>query len=131
MGSNTSRRIANVFGNGLDVVYRSLAGRIYIQNFGSTNNGPVSWATHRGNKQRDGNFGASLFPAGTPIITSKVPGNRHVSFSWSVAPTNSPQYFQIYRAEQPEGPFTHLVTSHAERDFVHRRFAQAWLPIYL
>ncbi len=102
--------IANVFGNGLDVVYRSLAGRIYIENFGSTNNGPVSWSTHRGNKQRDGNLGVSLFPPGTPLITRKTPGNGYVSFSWSVGPTNSPQYFQIYRADQPVGPFTHTVT---------------------
>ena len=102
--------IANIFGNGLDVVYRSLAGRIYIQNFGSTNSGPVSWATHRGNKQRDGNLGVSLFPPGTPLISSKTPGNGHVSFSWSVGLTNSPKYFQIFRAEQPEGPFTHMVT---------------------
>jgi hypothetical protein len=92
------------------VVYRSLAGRVYIQNFGSTSSGPVSWATHRGNKQRDGNFGISLFPRGTPILTSKTAGNGHASFSWSVGATNSPQYFQILRAEQPEGPFTHLVT---------------------
>jgi hypothetical protein len=102
--------IANVYGNGLDVVYRSLAGRIYIQNFGSASNGPVSWSTHRGNKQRDGNFGVSLFPPGTPIISNKTTGNSHVSFSWSVGATNTPQYFQILRAEQPEGPFTHIVT---------------------
>ena len=105
--------IANVYGNGLDVVYRSLTGRVYIQNFGSTNNGAVSWATHRGNKQRDGNFGVSLFPAGTPMITSKASGNGHVSFSWSVGVTNAPQAFQIFRAEQPQGPFTHLVTGTA------------------
>jgi hypothetical protein len=102
--------IANVYGNGLDVVYRSLAGTVYIQNFGSTNSGPVSWATHRGNMQRDGNLGISLFPPGTPMITSKVSGYRRASFSWSVGPTNSPQYFQIYRAEQPQGPFTHIIT---------------------
>jgi hypothetical protein len=101
--------IANVYGNGLDVVYRSLAGKIYIQNFGSTNSGPVSWATHRGNKQRDGNFGVSLFPPGTPIITSKQSGYRRASFSWS-ATTNAPLFWQIYRADQPEGPFMHLMT---------------------
>jgi hypothetical protein len=102
--------ITNVFGNGLDVIYRSLSGRVYIQNFGSTNNGPVSWSTHRANKQRDGNFNVSLFPTGTPKIANKTCGNGHVSFSWSVGTTNEPQYFQILRAEQPEGPFTHLVT---------------------
>jgi hypothetical protein len=102
--------IANIYGNGLDVVYRSLAGRIYVENFGSTNSGPVSWATHRGNKQRDGNLGVSLFPAGTPVITRKVPGNGHASFSWTAAPMGPPQAWKIYRAEQPEGPFTHIVT---------------------
>jgi hypothetical protein len=102
--------IANVYGNGLDVVYRSLAGTVYIQNFGSTNSGLVSWSTHRGNKQRDGNYGVSLFPPGTPMITSKQSGYRRASFSWSVPPTNSPQSWQIYRADQPEGPFTQLVT---------------------
>lgn len=102
--------IANVYGNGLDVVYRSLAGKIYIQNFGSTTSGPVSWSTHRGNKQRDGNLGISLFPPGTPIITSKQPGYGHASFSWSISPTDSPRYWQIYRAEKPEGPFRHIMS---------------------
>ena len=102
--------IANVYGNGLDVVYRSLAGTVYIQNFGSTTSGPVSWSTHRGNKQRDGNFGVSLFPPGTPMITSKQSGYRRASFSWSISPTNSPQSWQLFRADQPEGPFTQLVT---------------------
>ncbi len=102
--------IANVYGNGLDVVYRSLAGTVYVQNFGSTNSGPVSWSTHRGNKQRDGNYGVSLFPPGTPMIKSKQSGYRRASFSWSVPATNSPQSWQIYRADQPEGPFTQLTT---------------------
>jgi len=102
--------IANVYGNGLDVVYRSLAGRIYIQNFGSTNSGAVSWSTHRGNKQRDGNLGVPLFPPGTPIITSRIAGNRHVSFSWKAALVGPPRFWNIYRAEQPEGPFTHIMT---------------------
>ncbi|HEY2083769.1 MAG TPA: hypothetical protein VGI88_13380 [Verrucomicrobiae bacterium] len=102
--------IANVYGNGLDVVYRSMAGTVYIQNFGSTNAGPVSWSTHRGNKHRDGNLGSSLFPPGTPMITSKASGYRRGSFSWSVPATSSPLGWQIYRAEQPEGPFTHIVT---------------------
>ncbi len=101
--------IANVYGNGLDVVYRSLAGMVYIQNFGSTTSGPVSWSTHRGNKHRDGNLGVSLFPPGTPLITGKQSGYRSASFSWNGL-TNSPQYWQIYRADQPAGPFTHLIT---------------------
>lgn len=102
--------IANVYGNGLDVVYRSLAGTVYIQNFGSTNSGPVSWSTHRGNKQRDGNYSVLLYPPGTPMITSKRSAYRRASFSWSVPATNSPQSWQILRADQPEGPFTQLAT---------------------
>jgi hypothetical protein len=109
--------IANVYGNGNDVVYRSLAGTVYIQNFGSTSDGPVSWSTHRGNKHRDGNLGVSLFPPGTPVITSKVSGYRRASFSWNVPLGNSPQGWQIYRAEQPEGPFTHIVTLIANATF--------------
>lgn len=102
--------IAAVYGTGLDVVYRSLAGRIYIQNFGSTSPGSVSWATHRGNKQRDGNLNLALFPAGTPIITQKRGGCGKASFSWKVPATNAPLAFRIFRAEQPEGPYQHLVT---------------------
>jgi hypothetical protein len=102
--------IANVYGNGLDVVYRSLAGRVYIQNFGSTSAGPVSWATHRGNKQRDGNMSTALFPGGTPVVTQRKGGYGRASFSWSVPVTNSPLAFRIYRAAQPSGPFDHLIT---------------------
>ena len=102
--------LADVNGNGLDVIYRSLAGRIYIQNFGATKPGPVSWSTHRGNRQRDGNFGVSLFPPGTPSITSKESGYRRAAFSWGGPATNTAKAWRIYRAEQPEGPFTHIVT---------------------
>ncbi len=102
--------IANVYGNGLDVVYRSLTGRVYIQNFGSVSADSVSWATHRGNKQRDGNLGVPLFPSGTPIITQKQGGWGRATFSWSVPATNQPKAFRIFRADQPDGPFTHLLT---------------------
>jgi hypothetical protein len=102
--------IANLRGLGLDVIYRSLAGRIFIQNFGSTSSGPVSWATHRGNRQRDGNLGAALFPAGTPLITGKQASFRSASFAWGGAATNTARAWRIYRAEQPAGPFTNLVT---------------------
>jgi hypothetical protein len=109
--------IANVYGTGLDVVYRSLAGKIYIQNFGSASSGPVSWSTHRGNKQRDGNLGVSLYPPGTPLITTKDSGYRRASFSWNVSATNSVQSFRIYRAEKPEGPFMHIATAPANATF--------------
>ena len=102
--------LADVRGDGLDVIYRSLAGRIYIQNFGATNAGPVSWSTHRGNRKRDGNLGISLFPSGTPLITRKEAGFRRAGFSWGGPATNTAKAWRIYRAEQPEGPFTHIVT---------------------
>jgi hypothetical protein len=104
--------LADVNGSGLDVIYRSLSGRVYIQNFGATNSGPVSWSTHRGNRQRDGNFGVSLLPSGTPLITRKEAGHRRVAFSWSSSST--PQAWRIYRAERPEGPFAHIVTLAAD-----------------
>ena len=102
--------LANIYGNGIDVIYRSLAGRVYIQNFGSTNAGPVSWATHRGNPRRDGNFGQSLFPAGTPLITRKESLWCGASFSWSAGSGTQPDRWRIYRAEQPGGPFVHVAT---------------------
>lgn len=102
--------LADIDGNGLDVIYRSLTGRIYIQNFGATNSGPVSWSTHRGNRQRDGNFGVSLFPPGTPLIISRQAGYRRAAFSWSTPVASPAQAWRIYRADQPEGPFTHIVT---------------------
>lgn len=102
---------------GLDVVYRSLAGRIYIQNFGATRSGPVSWSTHRGNPQRDGNLGVSLFPPGTPLITRKESGYRRASFSWGGSATNTAKGWRIDRAEQPEGPLTPIVTLPTEATF--------------
>jgi hypothetical protein len=55
--------LADVEGTGhLDVIYRSLLGQIYVQDFGSTNTNLVSWATHRGNMRRDGNRGVSRYP---------------------------------------------------------------------
>jgi hypothetical protein len=59
--------LADVEGIGrLDVVYRSVAGRIYVENFGATGTNLVSWATHRGNMRRDGNHGVSLSAGDTP-----------------------------------------------------------------
>lgn len=102
--------LSDVNGSGLLVIYRSLAGRVHLQNFGATGSAPVSWATHRGNRQRDGNFGSFLFPPGTPLVTHKEAGYRRASFSWGGAATNTAKAWRIYRAEKPEGPFTHLVT---------------------
>jgi hypothetical protein len=95
---------------GLDVTYRSLSGRVYIHNFGAIATSPVSWATHRGNAQRNGNFAASLFPVGTPLITRKETGYRRASFSWGGAATNTATAWRIFRADEPGGPFTHIAT---------------------
>ncbi len=101
--------LADMNGNGgVEVIYRSLAGRIFIQNFGATSSGPISWSTHRGNASHDGNLGTSLYPTGTPVITSKQGGYRRATFSWNIPGTA--QAWRIYRAEKPEGPFTPLIT---------------------
>ena len=61
--------LADVNNDGsLDVVYRSLAGLVYVQNFGARSGAAVSWATHRGNKSRDNNRNVSLYPPGTPLV---------------------------------------------------------------
>jgi hypothetical protein len=101
--------LADVNGDGsLDVVFRSLLGRVYAYNFGATGSTRVSWATHRGNKQRDGNRSGSLFPPGTPLITRKVSGFQSASFNWTnFSPAGA---YRIYRAEQPNGPFAHVST---------------------
>src|SRR6185369_11940789 len=90
--------LADVNGDGkLDVIYRSTLGQVYVHNLGATTTNNVSWSTHRGNMQRDGNR-VSLFPAGTPLVTNKVPGFKTASFSWINASGN--QGYRIYRAEQ-------------------------------
>jgi len=103
--------LVDVDGDGsLDVVYRALDSRLYIQNFGAKPGAQVSWATHRGNMRRDGNRGVSLFPAGTPILTDKQSGYRHVQFTWRIPYGQAPDGFQIFRADQPEGPFRQIAT---------------------
>ena len=101
--------LADVNGDGsLDVVYRSLMGQVYVQNFGARNADRVSWATHRGNYKRDGRRGVSLFPAGTPFVTSRTGGYRRAQFTWS-APSTA-RLFRIYRAGVGTGPFAHIAT---------------------
>ncbi|MDQ6630305.1 MAG: FG-GAP-like repeat-containing protein, partial [Verrucomicrobiota bacterium] len=103
--------LADVNGDGsLDVVYRSLAGQVYVQNFGATSANNVSWATHRGNAQRDGNLGKSLFPPNTPLITKRQSGSNKTFFQWGGAVTNVAEAFRIYRADQAQGPFNLLTT---------------------
>lgn len=94
----------------LDVIYRSTLGVVYVQNFGATDATNVSWATHRGNAQHDGNYQTSLFPAGTPFITGKSSGYRKAMFSWGGPATNTAGGYRIYRAENAAGPFVRLIT---------------------
>jgi hypothetical protein len=101
--------LADVTGDGrLDVIYRSIPGQVYVQNFGATTTNHVSWSTHRGNMHRDGNAGRSLFPPGTPFVTSKVSAFNRTLFSWTNSASASG--YRIYRAEQASGPFLHLAT---------------------
>lgn len=103
--------LADVNGDGgLDVVFRSLAGQVYVYNFGATQKSLVSWATHRGNKQRDGNYNRSLYPAGTPLIVQKTSGFSRASFLWGGDATNTAKGFRVFRANQPSGPFVAIAT---------------------
>jgi hypothetical protein len=101
--------LADVEGIGrLDIVYRSLNGRVYVENLGATSTNHVSWATHRGNMHRDGNQGVSLFPPGTPLVNNHISAYNRVSFSWTN--NQSPQLYRIYRADDPNGSFSHIAT---------------------
>jgi hypothetical protein len=101
--------LADVNNDGsLDVIYRSLAGQIYVQNFGATSATNVSWATHRGNAQRDGNRSKSLFPPNTPLVTKRAGGFRKAFFQWK-ANTNATG-FKIFRAVDSSGPFLPIIT---------------------
>ncbi|MEO7298143.1 MAG: FG-GAP-like repeat-containing protein, partial [Verrucomicrobiota bacterium] len=96
--------LADANGDGsLDVIYRSLAGMVYVQNFGATSATNVSWATHRGNAERDANRGKALFPLNTPLVTKHEGGFRKAMFQWSAVPNASG--FRIYRSENSTGPF--------------------------
>jgi hypothetical protein len=94
----------------LDVVYRSMTGRVYVQNFGATSATNVSWATHRGNAHRDGNLGVSLFPPNTPLITQKTSGTRKTSFQWGGSVTNVASEYHIYRASATNAPFQFIAS---------------------
>jgi hypothetical protein len=101
--------IADVDADGRnDVIYRGLDGRIYIQNFGGGSPANVSWATHRGNVQRDGNYSRTLFPAGTPIVSSKSGGYKKAGMTWRIPSGNTPISIKIFRANRAEGPFSEI-----------------------
>ena len=101
--------LADVNGDGsLDVIVRTLGGVMYVLNYGATSATNVSWATHRGNAQRDSHYKTSLFPPNTPLVTNKVAGLGWASFKWTAPTTNAPLAWRILRAENPEGPFVHI-----------------------
>ncbi len=104
--------LADADGNGIvDVIYRSMNGVVYVQNFGLGHPAKVSWTTHRGNAAHNGNLGVSLFRYGTPLIPSKQAGYRTATFTWQL-PLGSPAplSFTIRRATNPNGPFTEVTT---------------------
>jgi hypothetical protein len=121
--------LADVEGIGrLDVVFRSLLGQVYIENFGATTTNHVSWATHHGNMHRDGNHGISLYPAGTPLVPKKVSGYRRASFSW----TNSmvADSYKIFRADQASGPFLEIATVTNITTYTDYGLRLGWQYIY-
>jgi hypothetical protein len=94
--------IADVNNDGsVDLVYRALDGKVYIQNFGAKPNASVSWATHRGNMRRDGNMGVDLYPAGTPRIDSKKGGFWKQEFTWKAPAGATPLGYRVLTALSP------------------------------
>ncbi len=124
--------LADVNNDGsLDVIYRSTLGVVYVQNFGATNATNVSWATHRANAQHDGNYQVSLFPPGTPFITSKAGGFRKAMFSWGGPATNTAAEYRIYRATTANGPFTRLLTlPSTTRSYTDGGLVEGWQYFY-
>jgi hypothetical protein len=101
--------LADANGDGtVDVIYRSLAGEVFVQNFGAGDPNRVSWSTHRGNPERDGNYRNALFAPGTPVVTDKTSGYRSATFHWSSSP--AADVYRIYRAGTAAGPFGPLAT---------------------
>lgn len=102
--------LADVNADGiLDVVYRSMTGLVSVVDFGPGNPNLVSWASHRGNAARDGQLTKSLFPPGTPLVTSKVAAYRKATLTWKTPDGFSAQGFTVRRATSPQGPFSDVV----------------------
>jgi hypothetical protein len=105
--------LADVNADGkLDVIYRSLSGELFIHNFGAISTNHVSWSTHRGNPQRDGNYRTPLFRPGTPRVTEKASGYRTATFRWTSTPRAD--LYRVYRAENASASFVPLVTLASE-----------------
>jgi hypothetical protein len=122
--------LADVEGVGrLDVIYRSLAGRVYVVNLGATGTNLVSWATHRGNMRRDGNHGVRLYPPGTPLIDKRVSAYNRVTFGWTN--DRAAQSYRIYRTGQPDNTFTHIATVTGDTtNYTDFGVKQGWQYIY-
>ena len=101
--------IADVDNDGsLEVVVRSLAGKLHIQSFGHGGGGTVSWAGHRGGAARDGNFRENLYRPGTPIVWRKEGGYGRTSFEWRLPAGFEADGFKVFRAARAEGPFVEI-----------------------
>ena len=124
--------LADADGDGsLDVLYRSLSGEVRIENFGAKPGSRVSWATHRGNARRDGNRGAALFPEGTPVIIEKSGGHRQSRFRWRPTGDRPPRGYEIFRANQAEGPFEKIASAPAgATSFKDSGLADGWQYFY-
>jgi hypothetical protein len=72
----------------------------------------VSWATHRGNKERTGISPVALFPPGTPLIVGKSAGYKQVTIAWNNSAV--PDRYHVYRAENAAGPLRHIATLTAD-----------------
>jgi hypothetical protein len=122
--------LADVDGDGgLDVVYRTLSGQLFVQNFGATTTNLVSWATHRGNFARDGNRTCSLFAPGTPIVKKRISGYHRTTFSWTTPQPATA--FRIYRADEGRGPFEHVATLTADTfSYTDYGLRSGWLYFY-
>jgi hypothetical protein len=91
-----------------EVVLRALDGRVHMLSFAAGGSSRISWATHRGNAQR--NNTGSLYPAGTPVLTSRIGSFKRTEFSWRIPSGYSPNAIKIFRADSPSGPFTEIAT---------------------
>ncbi|HYE30278.1 MAG TPA: hypothetical protein VEH27_02515 [Methylomirabilota bacterium] len=105
--------IADVNADGSpDLVFRSMAGRLYIMNFGATGNSPVSWATHRGDMQRSGRGLRALRSSTAPLITATKGARLQNHFTWNGLFTAATG-FEVFRAISPNGAFTRLAALNA------------------
>jgi hypothetical protein len=123
--------LADVNGDGsLDIIVRTLGGVTYVLNDGAKSADKVSWATHRGNMQRDSNYKVSLFPPNTPLVTNKVSGLGRAFISWAQNP-NRPTYWQILRADNANGPYVQIGNVPTDvNSFIDKGLKSGWQYFY-